>query len=283
MAFATDARTRALEKYPGISLPLDELDRFIAARRDEGASVDPAIEEDLCLAFAAARSDPKAIVYVDQLVLSQVPKMLRHMRLSDAAIDDVQQELRVLLLVPKGDEPGKIADFAGRSPLSAWVRVSAIRLALRSSRRKGSRSEVGDDEAIVGRESGVDEEQVILKDDQRRAFRDALRAAVAALPADDVMRLRLHYIDGLSLDDLARLEGVHRATVARWLSKAREAILAGTKEGLREGRLTESECVSLLGIAQSRFEWSLRMFSSPTPSTPHGTLDALSPNPPDEP
>ncbi len=267
VAKATDARARALEKYPGIRLAPDDLEQFLAARHAEGASDDAGIEEDLCLAFACAQGDPKALVYVDRLVLSQVPKMLRHMRLADATVDDVQQELRVLLLVPKEGQPGKIADFGGRSPLFAWVRVSAIRLALRSSRKKGARAEVGDDEAIVSRESGIDEALLFLKDDQRRVFRDALCAAVAGLPADDVMRLRLHYIDGLSLDDLARLEGVHRATVARWLSKARESILAGTKEGLREGRLSESECVSLLGIAQSRFEWSLRMFSAPEPGS----------------
>jgi len=283
VAYATAASIRALEKYPGIHLSLDDLELFMAARREEGASMDPGIEEDLCLTFACVQGDPKAIVHVDRLVLSQVPKMLRHMRLSQATVDDVQQELRLLLLVPKDGEPAKIGEFAGRSPLYSWVRVSAIRLALRSSRRKGARAEIGDDEAIVGRESGVDEEQVLLKDDQRRAFREALRAAVAALPAEDVMRLRLHYIDGLSLDDLARLEGVHRATVARWLSKARESILAGTKEGLREGRLTESECTSLLGIAQSRFEWSLRMFSAPSPSMPPPTLDAAPHSPREEP
>src|SRR5262249_26465617 len=51
-----------------------------------------------------------------------------------AFLDEVRQALRVRLLVaPEGGRP-RIADYAGRGPLRAWVGVAALRVALNLKR-----------------------------------------------------------------------------------------------------------------------------------------------------
>ena len=67
--------------------------------------------------------------FEDKLV-PQIDVALRRLRLAGGTADEVKQALRVELLAD-----GKIADFAGRGELAAWVRVSATRKALKIVRR----------------------------------------------------------------------------------------------------------------------------------------------------
>jgi len=83
--------------------------------------------------------------------------------------------------------------------------------------------------------------------------------ALAELPPHDRSLLRLHYIEGLSLDRLAVMERVHRATVARWLSDARSTVLSRVRTLLAERlKLSGHEGESLLRFVRSRLDLSLR-------------------------
>ncbi len=60
----------------------------------------------------------------------------------------------------------------------------------------------------------------------------AMRAAGSRLDGRARELIALHYVDGVSLDDLARAYQVHRATIARWLSQARDGFLEGMRNEL---------------------------------------------------
>ena len=62
--------------------------------------------------------------------------------------------------------------------------------------------------------------------------------------------LRMHYGHALSIDAIGRVYGVHRATVARWLSTARESLRTGVADEPSHAlaRLSRSE---LCGLAQA--------------------------------
>jgi len=70
--------------------------------------------------------------------------------------------------------------------------------------------------------------------------------------------LRQHTLDGQSIDRLAALHGVHRATAARWIDAARGTVLAGTqRELIQRLGLNTSELASVIRLIQSQLELSL--------------------------
>ena len=88
----------------------------------------------------------------------------------------------------------------------------------------------------------------------KRAFDVALRS----LPAREQTLLRQHVIDGLTIDQLGALYHVHRATAARSLERARQAILAATREQMMgKLRVRSSELDSILRLIRSKLEVSL--------------------------
>ncbi len=76
--------------------------------------------------------------------------------------------------------------------------------------------------------------------------------------------MRQHYLDGLTLDELATLYGTHRATAARWLAAARQALLDGTRQALMSRlRMPRAECESVIRMARSELDMTMRsLFAS---------------------
>ena len=73
--------------------------------------------------------------------------------------------------------------------------------------------------------------------------------------------LRLRLLDGLNIDQIGGIYGVHRATVARWIASAREQVLAGTRRELENMLdISDSEFDSLVKLVQSRIDLSISQF-----------------------
>ncbi|HZU81492.1 MAG TPA: sigma factor-like helix-turn-helix DNA-binding protein, partial [Polyangiaceae bacterium] len=104
----------------------------------------------------------------------------------------------------------------------------------------------------------------LARERYRDAFAPAFAAAVAGLERRDRTLLRLHLLGGVSLEQLAAVYGVHRATVVRWLAAARAQVLDATRANLiaRLG-VRADELESLMGLVQSRFDVSVeRLFAT---------------------
>ena len=70
--------------------------------------------------------------------------------------------------------------------------------------------------------------------------------------------LRMSLVEGLSVDELAPVFGVHRATAARLLQRARDAVSEGTKRRLTERlSLETSELESILRLVRSQLDLSI--------------------------
>jgi len=70
--------------------------------------------------------------------------------------------------------------------------------------------------------------------------------------------LRLHLLDGLNIDRIGQLHDVHRATAARWLASAREALAKDTQRILQARlQVSRSEFESLLRLVRSDLDVSL--------------------------
>jgi RNA polymerase sigma-70 factor (ECF subfamily) len=55
---------------------------------------------------------------------------------------------------------------------------------------------------------------------------------LVALSPEQRNVLRLHLLDGLNIDQIGLIHQVHRATVARWLARARETVRDDTRRRL---------------------------------------------------
>jgi RNA polymerase sigma-70 factor (ECF subfamily) len=63
----------------------------------------------------------------------------------------------------------------------------------------------------------------------------------------------------MSIDEIATAYGIHRATAARRVNRARDALLADTRRRMSERlRLNSKELDSVLGLVESRLHASVR-------------------------
>jgi RNA polymerase sigma-70 factor (ECF subfamily) len=211
--------------------------------------------EDLYLACACLRRVERALAVFDERILSGVPRFVARVDSSPDFADGVRQTLREKLFL---SEPvPKIAEYAGRGPLAGWVRVVALRTAL-NSRRSEERSSRIPANALTG--TAVDPELDFLKSKYAREVKAALESAVSGLPIEARNILRMHYLDHLTIDQIASVHEMHRSSVARRISEARRSILDETKRRLRERlEITTTEIDSVVALVKSRLELSLRL------------------------
>ncbi len=241
--------------WPKLGLSPAVFVRHLASRTDGGQPSTGVFAADLYLACACATRVRGAVEVFDRVHLSRVAAFLSRMRPSAAFVDEVRQVLREKLFVSRGAAAPKIAEYDGRGALGSWVRVIAVRAAIDLRRRRDVAAIDGAERADPG---AGDPEVGYLKERYRQAFNDAFRGAVGALAADQRDLLRLHFVDGLTLDQLAAKLGVHRATVARRIAAGRVAVAAAARSRLRAALgASEAELESLAGVMRSQIELSL--------------------------
>ncbi|MBL8621362.1 MAG: transcriptional regulator [Myxococcales bacterium] len=248
-----DAVARAAAALPGVAIDRPALAAALAERAASG-EVD-AIE--LALALACARGDAAALAIFERDYLRGLPASLAHMRLDAAVIDDVVQRTRTRLLVAEPGATARVVEYAGRGRLRGLVQVVATRLAVDHTRAKdrpgGGGDELDDLVAVAD-----DPELAFLKATYRAAWREAFTAAVGDLDARARNLLRLHHLGGATLEQLAAMYGVHRATAVRWLADARAGLLRGTRRRLTAALdVSPTELDSILAMIGSRLEASV--------------------------
>ena len=218
---------------------------------DPETKLDSLHEADLYLAMALADNDEAALRVFEAELVPQIDVALRRLRLAGGTADEVKQALRFELLVG-ADGYRRIADYAGRGELAAWLRVSATRKAFKVI-RKIDREETLD-EILLDHwpDATPGPEQKQLRSQYTAELKKAIREAFAGLEVRQRNLLRQHILDELTIDDLARLYRVHRATCARWLADARADL----------GKLTRKKLMSALGMPTNDVDSLLRFLDS---------------------
>lgn len=193
--------------------------------------------DELELAEGCARGDTAAVEAFERDYLSIVPAALAGMRLDKAMVEDVRALTRERLLP-------RLVAYAGKGRLRGLVQVTATRIAIDLVRRDGKQATLPAQLAEPG-----DLELSLIKAQYRAQFVDALRAAMAALPPRDRNLLHLHFLGGVTLEKLAAMYDVNRATVVRWLAAARAAVLDHTRRSLA---VPEAEVEEIFALVASR-------------------------------
>ena len=227
---------------------------------DARAALDSVRAADVLLAWASARGDAAAVAAFEEQVMPAVDPALARLDLSAAAVDETKQAMRQHLLVGDGRPPALLS-YAGRGPLRAWVKVAATRMALKALQR--GKKEIPVEERVLGAMplEAEDPELQYLKEHYRDAFKAAVRQAIAALDARQTNLICQHYLDGLTTHQLGALYRVNQSTAARWLERARQAILDNTRRGLMERlQVDRGEYESIMRLLHSHLDVTLRSF-----------------------
>jgi len=259
----TDVATIASEAargWPRVRVPAAAFAAHLARRpAEELAEIRGA---DLFLAFACLQGDEEAWRELDRVCLSKIPEWVSRIDRSPTFADEVRQRLSEKLARGEGDEPGKLAQYSGKGPLWAWVRVVAIREA-HTMVRGGKKSVDADD--VTLKASGMDPELELLKRRSADDFKKAFAEVLASLPDDDKSVLKLHYLDGLTIDEVGKAFRVSRASAARLIAAARERIVKRVERALRDRLGAQAPgAQSLLALVQSQFDLSIaRHFRAP--------------------
>jgi RNA polymerase sigma-70 factor (ECF subfamily) len=233
--------------------------RFLAhLRAVAGEHEDPKVS-DVYLALACAEGDPRAIDVFEQSYGSDLRRALSAARLaSHHDADDLLQELRRRLFV----DPKKILEYRGHGDLRAWLRVVATRFALDVVRIKRDAAgltrplESASADALV--DGGETPEMATLRERYQDILARSMTLALTELDPEHRNALREHYAMGLTVDQIANVHGIHRATAARRVQRAREALLSSMRQLLaKDHGLEGSTLRSVLALAQSNFHLSL--------------------------
>jgi RNA polymerase sigma-70 factor, ECF subfamily len=247
---------------PALAASTDAFGRALARSVDPQAipsSLSRIHVADLALACAAGRGDRDAISIIDRELLPKVRPALVRARFSVAEIEDVLAILIERLLVAEEGEEPLIAQYRGRGDLVCWLRISALRLARRRF-RGGPEIPIADQllASLAPLDGSETPELEYFKRRYAHDFDAAFRDAVAAAPRRERTLLRLHWLDGLTIDRLSAIYHVPRSTLARQIASARQALLDEVQRRLRSRLgVDTAELHSILRLVASRIELAM--------------------------
>ncbi len=251
------------ERWPSQLERLGEFGGFLAERLLSQTDLQRALTRlqvaDLFLAFWAGTGAAEGISAFEQFFAEDLDKLTRRFPKFPEA--ELRQRLRIKLFVADGGRSARIHDYSGFGFLQNWLRVTAVRTFIDVARSEKSHR----------LEEVLDENQFLAAGDPtpgpalghvRAEVGAALKAAFAEAVGELSPRsrnfLRHAHVDQLTLDQIAQLYSVHRATVARILARARSDLMKKTRSQLvaRLG-IAADELDSAIGYLDSRLELSL--------------------------
>jgi RNA polymerase sigma-70 factor (ECF subfamily) len=255
----TSAAARARAAWKAVDAGDERFAAFLGGRIP-AAELDSARVADLWAACACGTGDGRAIAEVEARYFPDVDAALGKMGLSADRIGEVKQGLRRLLFVgdPDSQVAPRITEYRGTGDLRAWLRVTAMRAALKLL-RKENRETPTDDALLEARAQQDDPELAYMKAAYRASFKVAFQEALESLLPRERTLLKQQIVDGLGIDELGALYQVHRATAARWVQSAREKLLVRTRRTfMMNARISSDECESIMRLVRSQLDMSLQ-------------------------
>lgn len=250
------AFARGKQAYPGLDVDLVTFRAHAERVLGEAPEWDwRRFAAELYLCCGCARGDVEATRVLEADALPHVVKAISRIDPEAEFVEEALQILRDKLLVgPRA----KVADYAARGPLIAWLSVAAARVALDLIRSRNARKLQHAD--LPDRLAQTDTSPLndIVKSRYADSFQRALKEAISALPPRERNLLRLQLVGRCSIDQLGRMYLVHRATAARWLEGARNRVFESVRDQMKmEHHLTDREFDSIARGVRSQLDLSI--------------------------
>lgn len=248
-------RAAATAAFPEIAVTETEYASELARRL--GAAATPELlarvrADHVHLAIACARGDEAAIRRFESEFLDEVAACAQRMRARDDQADEVRSYLRRTLFVSEPGRNAALSEYSGRGDLRSYLRVITTRELVRVI--DGGKREVGiEEESFFDKLSPLSDPEVgYLREAYRPDVDAAMRIAVSKLAADSRALLRYSLVDGWSIDRIAKLYGIHRATAARRVAAVRDEL----------GELMRIELAARLAIPVEEVDSVVRLVQS---------------------
>lgn len=258
------AAARAARRFALTDIQLDEWTAGVRATLElEG---DKALNhlDDLALAFAVTRNSIEALRVIEAEVIPAAALAAGRIDSEPQFVDEVLADLRSKLLVGE-PKTHPLLGYLGLGPLSSWFQVAAMRVALTLKRKRARDTTLEEDLIWLEAHAAGDVEQQIAALEGQSVLRQALKAAAQELEPRERNLLRLYHVEDVSSETLGTMYGVHRATVARWISSAHETLAMATRKHLRAvTKMNDSSIESL--VCAARGDVFLNASSVLTPS-----------------
>lgn len=251
---------RGSESWRGVEL---RFEGFCEHLRQLGHTEDslPSHPDAVYVCAACERGDAAACRAIEERHFAALRASVARVDGREDFIDEVLQLLRVRMFT--GPAP-RIGSYSGRGPLERWLRTAAMRVAFRQKRARSRRAEGGGEDlelaaapTLVSRRG--DAADGPFQAAYASAFERALEQAFQELSGRERTVMRLHFVEGMNIDDIGRVYAVHRATVARWLAGYRERLARAVRARLESqfGQLPQDEFDSLFRLVYEQLDLSV--------------------------
>jgi RNA polymerase sigma-70 factor (ECF subfamily) len=248
----------ARKAWPDLDVDTETLIRHVGGRTPPGKPPTAAHAGDMLLACACARGDPAAIDAFHRHYGVVIARVLSRRRATPDVVDDAVQAVYERLLVRSASDPPEIADYKGVGSLRGWVSTVTARTLLMMRRSKGRRGEQSGSGLVAALATKVDPELLYARERYKSDMEGAIETVLGRLGDRERTLLRLHLGERMSIDKLAVMYKVNRATAARWLALAKDAVVTMTRDELRTRlRLSDRDYDSVVALIQSDFELSI--------------------------
>ena len=198
--------------------------------------VDTLHADDLCLVIACERGDEHAWNDLFEGYGATVRSAARAASSNEAMADDVAQsiwaELHGLKMREDGKPGGKLGYYSGVGSLGGWLRAVVGQLAIDQHRRQTRLVQAeedsdldrmalddGDLDGAGAYQLSASPEELLTSNLASAEVEKALGRALAELPDEDRLLMKLYYFDGLRLREAGAVLGVHEATASRRLTR----------------------------------------------------------------
>ncbi|HEX3763439.1 MAG TPA: sigma-70 family RNA polymerase sigma factor [Kofleriaceae bacterium] len=261
-AIVLDIVGAAQRAFPTFELPRDIFVAYLRERIPADVKLPAALRQmhtsDLYLACGCARGNVRAFAAFDERCLGPLDRVLDKLGIDADVSADVKQDIRCRVLVGSGGR-AQIVDFSGRGDLRGWVRVMAVRQALQRQCRRRRELPVEDDELLQRIVAPGTLELDHAKQRYQQEFKHAFDDTLRMLSDRERTLLHQHYVDSLSIEEIAALYRVHRSTAARLLAHARLRVLEAMRARMMSALGVQSHDLdSILRMIRSQIEISLR-------------------------
>lgn len=253
--------------WPTVRIPSESFAAHLAAHASvETGSVAELRTADLYLACACALGNGAALAAFEQAYFGDIDPAIVRMTGNTALRAEVAQALRNTLFAPRPGKSPQIALYAGRGDLRNWTRAAIVRTTLNLVTRKPRETPAESELLSAIPAPSADPEIAHMKAVYQTEFKQAFALAVEALDSRDRNLLRYSFVDGLSIDEVGALFGVHRATAARWLASARTKLMGELRRHLMQKlHVDGTEFASIMRLIKSQLNMSLaRYFDDPS-------------------
>jgi RNA polymerase sigma-70 factor (ECF subfamily) len=258
------------EEWPELDVPAERFTAFVESKGASGET-ERTHAGDLYLACACLEGVPTALKSFERKFGEDLARALRR---GDSSGEDLYQ-LVLERLFTRGPSGPKIAQYSGRAALRHWLRVVAVRTA-QNERRKRVDAPSNDDAIFSSVVADADSpESKLISASLMQAYKAAFEEAFRELDPSERTILRFSVINEMSIDEIARLLKVHRATAARRVAAARARLGELTKARvMNRAGLTPKDFDSAVQLIRSNLELSLRRVFSASSSSSSSSGDA---------